>query len=76
MDSTDITFTVFRGSKSGSIIQSETTRPPLAGDQVLISITASGLCGGDLGFKGNDARISLSLVTPQALTTFLDGPRS
>lgn len=52
----DITFTVFRGSKSGEIVKTETTRSPLTGDQVLISITASGLCGGDLMFRSTDAR--------------------
>ena len=68
MDSKDITYTVFKGSQSGSIVQSETTRPPLAGDQVLVSITASGLCGGDLNFTGNDVRLSLVLIPPQTLT--------
>jgi threonine dehydrogenase-like Zn-dependent dehydrogenase len=55
MDSQEnIVFTVFKGSKAGDIIQSETTCSPLAVDQVLVSITASGLCGGDLHFKGHD----------------------
>ena len=58
MESTDITFKVFKGSESGSILEAKTTRPILAGDQVLIAITASGLCGGDLMFKNNDARLS------------------
>jgi len=47
------TFTVFKGSE-GNIIQSETTRPALTGNQVLVAVTASGLCGGDLIFRGND----------------------
>ena len=51
-----IEFTVFRGTKSGDVVQSETTRPSLAHDQVLVSVTASGLCGGDLLFKNNDVR--------------------
>ncbi|CAG8958295.1 hypothetical protein HYFRA_00000650 [Hymenoscyphus fraxineus] len=50
----NIVFTVFKGSKAGDIIQSETIRAPLAFDQVHVAITASGLCGGDLLFKGND----------------------
>ncbi|KAL8826885.1 MAG: hypothetical protein Q9191_003520 [Dirinaria sp. TL-2023a] len=53
MGSKNITFTVFKGSQFGSIVQSKTTRPPLVGDQVLVSITVSGLCGGDLIFRGN-----------------------
>ena len=39
-------FTVFKGSKDGSIKKSTTTKPDdLTGDQVLIKVTASGLCG-------------------------------
>lgn len=38
-------FTVFKGSKDGSIQKSETTKPELSGDQVLVKVTASGLCG-------------------------------
>ena len=40
-------FTVYKGSKEGKIVQSETTRPDLKGDQVLVKVTASGLCGTD-----------------------------
>lgn len=39
------TFTVFKGSKDGSIKEDKTTRPDLTGDQVYLKITASGLCG-------------------------------
>ncbi|KAF7896121.1 hypothetical protein EAF00_006136 [Botryotinia globosa] len=49
-----IVFTVFKGSKAGDIIESDSKRPALSGDQVLISVSASGLCGGDLLFKYND----------------------
>lgn len=59
----DIVFTVFKGSKDGDIIQSKTIRPALTGDEVLISISASGLCGGDLLFKNNDVRL-LNLHLP------------
>jgi len=38
-------FTVFKGSKDGSIQQSETKKNELTGDQVLLKVTASGLCG-------------------------------
>lgn len=37
--------TVFKGSKDGSIHQSKTEKPELTGDQVLLKVTASGLCG-------------------------------
>ncbi|KAF2634058.1 GroES-like protein [Massarina eburnea CBS 473.64] len=40
-------FTVFKGSKEGKIVQSTTTKPDLFDDQVLIKVTASGLCGTD-----------------------------
>ncbi|KAF7940754.1 uncharacterized protein EAE97_006940 [Botrytis byssoidea] len=49
-----IVFNVFKGSKAGDIIESDSKRPALSGDQVLISVSASGLCGGDLLFKHND----------------------
>lgn len=58
---TDITFTTFRGSDDGSIVQSSTTRPALQGTDVLVSIRASGLCGGDQLFKRKDVR-SLGLL--------------
>lgn len=51
--STGVKFRTFRGGPSG-LSEAETTRPCLSGNEVLISITASGLCGGDLIFKGND----------------------
>ena len=44
-------FTVFKGSKDGSIKKSETTKPELKGDQVLVKITASGLCGTDVHYR-------------------------
>lgn len=47
-------FTVFKGSKEGKIVKAETTRPDLQGDQVLVKITASGLCGTDEHYKGAD----------------------
>lgn len=44
------TFTVFKGSKDG--VQKTTTTKPdqLSGDQVLLKVTASGLCGTDLHY--------------------------
>lgn len=44
------TFTVFKGSKDG--VQKTTTTKPdqLSGDQVLLRVTASGLCGTDLHY--------------------------
>lgn len=44
-------FTVFKGSKDGSIVESKTTLPALCNDQVLIRITASGLCGTDVHYR-------------------------
>lgn len=48
------TFTVFKGSSGGQIVQSQTTKPDLTSDQVLIKVTASGLCGTDEHYKGAD----------------------
>jgi D-arabinose 1-dehydrogenase-like Zn-dependent alcohol dehydrogenase len=47
------TFKVYKGSPEG-IKESTTTKPDLSGDQVLVKITASGLCGTDLHYKGAD----------------------
>lgn len=48
-------FTVFKGSQDGSIKKSETTKPELKGDQVLVKVTASGLCGTDVHFRRGEA---------------------
>ncbi|KAI1335085.1 GroES-like protein [Xylariaceae sp. FL0016] len=48
-------FTVFKGSESGSPKKTTTTRPDqLTGDQVFVKVTASGLCGTDLHYKNAD----------------------
>jgi len=46
-------FTVFKGSKDGKIVESQTTKD-LKEDQVLIRITASGLCGTDEHYRHAD----------------------
>ncbi|CAK7235063.1 hypothetical protein SBRCBS47491_009162 [Sporothrix bragantina] len=47
-------FTVYKGSKGG-IVKSTTTKPDdLHGDQVIVRITASGLCGTDLHYQHAD----------------------
>ncbi|KAF1931272.1 GroES-like protein [Didymella exigua CBS 183.55] len=48
------TFTVYKGSKEGKIVKSETTKGDLQNDQVLVRVTASGLCGTDEHFKSAD----------------------
>ena len=47
-------FTVFKGSKDGSIKKGQVTKPELQGDQVLVRVTASGLCGTDLHYRTTD----------------------
>ncbi|KAK5736570.1 hypothetical protein LTR17_007389 [Elasticomyces elasticus] len=47
-------FTVFKGSKDGSIVKSETKKGELKGDQVLLKVTASGLCGTDMHYRNAD----------------------
>lgn len=41
-------FTVFKGTKDGKIQKATTTRNDLTGDEVLVKVTASGLCGTDV----------------------------
>jgi D-arabinose 1-dehydrogenase-like Zn-dependent alcohol dehydrogenase len=48
------TFTVFKGSKDGKIVKSETTRPDLKDDEVHVKLTASGLCGTDEHYRHAD----------------------
>ena len=47
-------FTVFKGSKDGKIVKSETKKGDLQNDQVLVKVTASGLCGTDEHYKSAD----------------------
>jgi D-arabinose 1-dehydrogenase-like Zn-dependent alcohol dehydrogenase len=47
-------FNVFKGSKDGSIVQGQTTRPDLQNNDVLVKITASGLCGTDAHYRKAD----------------------
>ncbi|KAE8373913.1 chaperonin 10-like protein [Aspergillus bertholletiae] len=44
-------FTVFKGSESGEIVQSRTERPDPTENEVLVRITHSGLCGTDEHYK-------------------------
>ena len=62
MSSNEVSFTVFRGSKSGEIVPVKTTKGPLKDDEVLVSVTASGLCGTDLHYQTTD--VSLPLQYP------------
>ncbi|KAI0838869.1 GroES-like protein [Hypoxylon sp. FL0890] len=51
----EITFTVFKGDKSGAPKKATTTKPQeLTGDKVLVKVTASGLCGTDLHYRTED----------------------
>lgn len=44
-------FTVFKGAKDGKVKKSEVFKPELTGDQVLLKVTASGLCGTDMHYR-------------------------
>lgn len=46
-------FTVFRGSENGKVVRSETNKDDLQDNQVLVQITASGVCGTDLHYKNS-----------------------
>ncbi|KAF2707862.1 GroES-like protein [Pleomassaria siparia CBS 279.74] len=48
------TFTVFKGSNEGKVVESQTTRPDIKGDEVYVKITASGLCGTDEHYRHTD----------------------
>ena len=47
-------FTVFKGSKDGTIKESTFRQDPLKSDQVLVKITHSGLCGTDVHYRSVD----------------------
>lgn len=49
-----IKFTVFKGSKDGSIVKSTTTKGELNGDEVLVRVTCSGVCGTDDHYRTQD----------------------
>lgn len=48
-----VEFTVYKGSKDGSIVKSTTTKE-LAADQVLLKVSHSGVCGTDEHYKHSD----------------------
>ncbi|KAF7979130.1 hypothetical protein HWV62_43357 [Athelia sp. TMB] len=48
------TFTVYKGSPSGTIVRAQTTRPALAPDEVFLRVTHSGLCGTDAHMREKD----------------------
>ena len=64
MSSQELSYTVFKGSKSGDIVESRTTHSPLKDDEVLVTITVSGLCGTDLHYKHADVRLSPVSLPP------------
>src|ERR1700753_540666 len=48
-----VDFKVYRGSKSGAITKSKTSRS-IGPDEVLVEITHSGVCGTDVHYKSVD----------------------
>ena len=49
-----IDFTVFKGSEDGTIKQAKTSKPDLKNNEVLVQVTASGLCGTDEHYRTTD----------------------
>ncbi|KAL1650842.1 hypothetical protein SLS58_000961 [Diplodia intermedia] len=47
-------FTVYKGTSTGAVVEAQTTRPDLVDDQVYVKVTASGLCGTDLHYRHAD----------------------
>jgi D-arabinose 1-dehydrogenase-like Zn-dependent alcohol dehydrogenase len=58
------TFDVFKGQKDGVPKKSTTTKPEPTGDQVLVRITASGVCGTGKFYyhRSSTPRLTISLV--------------
>jgi D-arabinose 1-dehydrogenase-like Zn-dependent alcohol dehydrogenase len=50
-------FKVFKATKEGGIREDTTTKPDLTGDQVLLKITASGVCFTDIHYKNADGMV-------------------
>lgn len=53
-DSNNIKFTVYKGSKDRQVIVKSFQHKALEGDEVLIEISHSGLCGTDEHYLGTD----------------------
>jgi threonine dehydrogenase-like Zn-dependent dehydrogenase len=52
-------FTVFKGSKDGSVVKSTTTKSDeLTGDFVRLRVTASGICGTDLHYVSRRTQLN------------------
>ncbi|KAJ7646944.1 chaperonin 10-like protein [Roridomyces roridus] len=49
-----IEFTVYKGSATNGIVEAKTTHAPPTGNQVLVKITHSGICGTDEHYKHAD----------------------
>ena len=49
-----INFQIYKGSKDGNIVEGAVHHDALEGDEVLIRITHSGLCGTDEHYKHSD----------------------
>ncbi|OWP06793.1 hypothetical protein B2J93_8850 [Marssonina coronariae] len=72
-----VEFTVFKGSKEGRIVQSQ-TKKEIKADEVLIKVTHSGLCGTDEHFKSVDMVLGhegagVVEETGQSVTTYQKG---
>jgi threonine dehydrogenase-like Zn-dependent dehydrogenase len=58
--------TVYKGSKTGEVVKSTTTKPDeLTGDFVRLKVTASGICGTDIHYVSQQA---YQMTTPNHLT--------
>jgi hypothetical protein len=71
-------FKVFKGTKEGKAVESTTTKPDqLEGDQVLLRVTASGICGtGEFQLLAREERVRrakelIDSIAPFRLFSFL-----
>ncbi|KAJ7713450.1 hypothetical protein B0H14DRAFT_2546565 [Mycena olivaceomarginata] len=60
-----VEFTVFKGSANKGIVESTTRRAP-TGNEVLVKITHSGICGTDEHFKHADMVLGTRALEPSS----------
>lgn len=70
--SRQIEFTIYKGSKDGSIVKSTARKGPLQKDQVLVKVSHFGLCGTDEHYRHKDQGLGhdgVGIVKRSALTS-------
>ncbi|KAK5941448.1 hypothetical protein PMZ80_006727 [Knufia obscura] len=74
-------FTVYKGSEKGQVVETKTEKPELKANEVLLKVTHSGLCGTDVHYKSTDMGLGhegvgvVEAVGPE-VTLFKKGERA